>query len=83
MTKGHFATSHSHTNYYIDVTTQKMRLSEAKAVALKLMTIASTIKSVMILFIAFFSFLPIFYPTTLIVMGISVLTIDFSPLIGS
>ena len=24
---------HSHTNYYIDVTTQKMRLSEAKAVA--------------------------------------------------
>ena len=33
VTKGHFATSHSHTNYYIDVTTQKMRLSEAKAVA--------------------------------------------------
>ena len=31
--KGHFATIHSHTNYYIDVTTQKMRLSEAKAVA--------------------------------------------------
>ena len=31
--KGHFATMHSHTNYYIDVTTQKMRLSEAKAVA--------------------------------------------------
>ncbi len=31
--KGHFATMHSHTNYYIDVTTQKVRLSEAKAVA--------------------------------------------------
>ena len=30
--QGHFATSHSHTNYYIDVTTQKTRLSEAKAV---------------------------------------------------
>ncbi len=34
--KGHFATMHSHTNYYIDVTTQKMRLSEAKAVAAEL-----------------------------------------------
>lgn len=34
--KGHFATMHSHTNYYIDVTTQKMRLSEAKAVAQEL-----------------------------------------------
>lgn len=33
VTKGHFATGHSHTNYYIDVTTQKTRLSEAKAVA--------------------------------------------------
>lgn len=31
--KGHFATIHSHTNYYIDVTTQKYRLSEAKGVA--------------------------------------------------
>ncbi len=31
--KGHFATMHSHTNYFIDVTTQKMRLSEAKAVS--------------------------------------------------
>ncbi len=37
VTKGHFATSHSHTNYYIDVTTQKMRLSEAKAVAEELL----------------------------------------------
>ena len=33
VTKGHFATMHSHSNYYIDVTTQKNRLSEAKAVA--------------------------------------------------
>lgn len=31
--KGHFATMHSHTNYFIDVTTQKTRLSEARAVA--------------------------------------------------
>ncbi len=33
VSKGHFATSHSHINYYIDVTTQKTRLSEASAVA--------------------------------------------------
>ena len=25
VAKGHFATSHSHINYYIDVTTQKSR----------------------------------------------------------
>ena len=31
--KGHFATMHCPTNYYIDVTTQKTRLSEAEAVA--------------------------------------------------
>lgn len=31
--KGHFATSNSHSNYYIDVTAQKTRLSEARAVA--------------------------------------------------
>lgn len=31
--KGHFATSHIHSNYYIDVAVQKSRLSEAKAVA--------------------------------------------------
>ncbi len=36
VAKGHFATMHSHTNYFIDVTTQKMRLSEAKAVAQEL-----------------------------------------------
>ncbi len=33
VAEGHFATSHSHINYYIDVTTQKTRLSEAKEVA--------------------------------------------------
>ncbi len=36
VAKGHFATTHSHTNYFIDVTTQKTRLSEAKAVAKEL-----------------------------------------------
>ena len=38
VTPGHFATSHSHINYYIDVTTQKMRLSEASAVAQRLVS---------------------------------------------
>lgn len=38
VSKGHFATSHSHINYYIDVTTQKSRLSEAKAVAKELVS---------------------------------------------
>ncbi|MFA7636818.1 MAG: orotate phosphoribosyltransferase [Monoglobales bacterium] len=33
VSKGHFATNHSHTNYYIDVTTHKARLSEARAIA--------------------------------------------------
>ncbi len=33
VTEGHFATSHSHINYYIDVTTHKTRLSEATAIA--------------------------------------------------
>ncbi len=36
--KGHFATMHSHTNYFIDVTIQKMRLSEARAVAKELVS---------------------------------------------
>ena len=31
--RGHFATNHSHINYYIDITYQKTRLSEAKDVA--------------------------------------------------
>ena len=33
VSKGHFVSSHSHSNYYIDVVAQKTRLSEAKAVA--------------------------------------------------
>lgn len=33
VAKGHFATNHSHINYYIDVTRQKVLLSEAKAMA--------------------------------------------------
>ena len=37
VAQGHFATNHSHTNYYIDVTTQKSRLSEAEAVAKELL----------------------------------------------
>ena len=36
VTKGHFATGHSHINYYIDVTAQKFCLSEARKVALAL-----------------------------------------------
>ncbi len=49
VSRGHFATSHSHINYFIDVTTQKTRLSEASAVAkelvsyYKLSTIVDTI----------------------------------------
>ncbi|MBO5374407.1 MAG: phosphoribosyltransferase [Clostridia bacterium] len=38
VSKGHFATSHSHINYYIDVTMQKTRLSEAQAVAHELVS---------------------------------------------
>ena len=38
VSKGHFATGHSHINYYIDVTTQKTRLSEASAVAKELVS---------------------------------------------
>ena len=30
---GHFATNHSHVNYYIDMTTLKTRHSEASAIA--------------------------------------------------
>ncbi len=33
VAKGHFATSYTHSNYYIDVAAQKSRYSEAKAVA--------------------------------------------------
>lgn len=33
VARGHFATNHSHINYYIDVTRQKILLSEARAMA--------------------------------------------------
>ena len=36
VSKGHYATSHSHINYYIDVTLTKFRLSEARAAAQEL-----------------------------------------------
>ena len=36
VARGHFATSHSHTNYFIDVTAQKASLKEAEAVAQQL-----------------------------------------------
>ena len=36
VARGHFATNHSHINYYIDITYQKTRLSEAKDVARQL-----------------------------------------------
>ena len=38
IAKGHFATNHSHINYYIDVSFQKTRLSEAKATAYALVS---------------------------------------------
>ncbi len=34
--RGHFATNHSHINYYVDITFQKTRLNEAKSVAKQL-----------------------------------------------
>lgn len=36
--QGHFATNHSHTNYYIDITYNKTRLSEAKETARELVS---------------------------------------------
>ncbi len=42
VSKGHFATGHSHINYYIDVTSQKTRLSEASAVAKELVSYYTT-----------------------------------------
>ena len=42
VSKGHFATSHSHINYYIDVSMQKTRLSEAQAVAHELVSYYTT-----------------------------------------
>ena len=38
LAKGHFATNHSHINYYIDVSFHKTRLSEAKATAYELVS---------------------------------------------
>ena len=36
VARGHFATNHSHINYYIDITALKTRLSDAQAVAREL-----------------------------------------------
>lgn len=38
VARGHFATTHSHINYYIDITKQKCRLSEAKDIARELVS---------------------------------------------
>ena len=38
VARGHFATNHSHINYYIDITYQKTRLSEAKDVSRQLVS---------------------------------------------
>ena len=38
IAQGHFATNHSHINYYIDITYQKTRLSEAKDSAFDLVS---------------------------------------------
>src|SRR5699024_8037167 len=42
VARGHFATSHSHINYYIDVTMQKTRLSEAAETAKELVHMYKT-----------------------------------------
>jgi len=38
VAKGHFATNHSHINYFIDITFQKTRLSEARDTAVELVS---------------------------------------------
>lgn len=38
IARGHFATNHSHINYYIDITFHKTRVSEAKASAYQLVS---------------------------------------------
>ena len=38
LARGHFATNHSHINYYIDITFQKTRLSEARDSAYQLVS---------------------------------------------
>ena len=40
VAKGHFVTNHSHINYYIDITYQKTRISEAKDSAYQLVASA-------------------------------------------
>jgi len=40
IAKGHFVTNHSHINYYIDITYQKTRISEAKDSAYQLVASA-------------------------------------------
>lgn len=40
--KGHYATSHSHITHFIDVTMQKSRLSEAKAIAEEILSYYQT-----------------------------------------
>ena len=42
VARGHFATNHSHINYYIDITYPKTRLSEAQAVAKQLVKTLNT-----------------------------------------
>ena len=42
VSRGHFATNHSHINYYIDVSTQKTRLSETTALAEQLVSYYSS-----------------------------------------
>ena len=44
VAKGHFATNHSHINYYIDITDQKNRLADAKAAAAELAKYYNTTK---------------------------------------
>ncbi len=38
IARGHFATNHSHINYYVDITFQKTRLNEAKDTAYQLVS---------------------------------------------
>ncbi len=38
VARGHFATNHSHINYYVDITMQKHRLSEAQRMARQMVT---------------------------------------------
>ena len=43
VARGHFATNHSHINYYVDISCQKTRLNEAKDVAKQLAPFYRTI----------------------------------------